>query len=147
MPDSAYAVPRLFEDESRLPRPAGAILGLMSAKTRNRGQAWDRLLLAIFCVGLLALSPVNVGGMGASAVDEQGRDVYLTLGLDQALVLADWLARTSRSEQPAPFEDQAEQRALWDLEAALESQLPEVFAQDYKERLRYARSATRDSED
>lgn len=85
--------------------------------------------------------------MGASAVDEQARDVHLTLGLDQALVLADWLARTSRSDQPAAFEDQAEQRALWDLEAALESQLPEVFALDYKERLRYARLVTRDGED
>lgn len=80
-------------------------------------------------------------------MDEQARDVQLTLGLDQALVLADWLARTSRSERPAEFEDQAEQRALWDLEAALESQLPEVFAPNFKERLRYARLVTRDSED
>lgn len=80
-------------------------------------------------------------------MDDQARDVHVTLGRHQALVLADWLARTNRTEQPAGFEDQAEQRALWDLEAALESQLPEVFAPDYKERLRVARSATRDSED
>jgi hypothetical protein len=44
-------------------------------------------------------------------------DILITLSQDQALVLFDWLARTGTRDQPAEFEDQAEQRVLWDLEA------------------------------
>lgn len=45
------------------------------------------------------------------------------------------------------FEDQAEQRVLWDLEAALEKHLTEPLKSDYRERLEAARSRVRDSEE
>lgn len=79
-------------------------------------------------------------------VDEQPV-VHLSIPRDQALVLLDWLARTSSAEHPVPFGDQAEQRALWDLEVSLESLLPDVLAADYREQVRAARSRVRDSDE
>ena len=71
----------------------------------------------------------------------------LSLSRDQALVLFAWLARTGAGEQPAAFEDQAEQRVLWDLEAALEKHLAEPFKSNFSERLEAARGRVRDVEE
>lgn len=71
-------------------------------------------------------------------------EIPISLSHDQALVLFEWLARTGAGEQPAVFEDQAEQRVLWDLEAALEKRLVEPFKSDYRELLEAARSRVRD---
>jgi hypothetical protein len=46
--------------------------------------------------------------------------VAVTLCGDEALVLFEWLARTSDSDAPAPFVDHAERRVLWRVEAVLE---------------------------
>ena len=73
-------------------------------------------------------------------------EISLGLSRDQALVLFEWLARTVAREQPAAFEDQAEQRVLWDLEAALEKHLVEPLKSDYRELLEAARRRVRDSE-
>ncbi|GAB2647657.1 hypothetical protein GCM10009743_23890 [Kribbella swartbergensis] len=73
-------------------------------------------------------------------------EISVDLSRDQALVLFDWLARTSEAGEPVGFVDQAEQRALWDLEACLEALLPEVLAADYQVRLRLARDKVRDSD-
>lgn len=73
-------------------------------------------------------------------------EVSIGLSRDQALVLFEWLARTGAGEQPAAFEDQAEQRVLWDLEAALEAVLAEPFKSDYRDRLEAARGRVRDEE-
>lgn len=72
--------------------------------------------------------------------------VSLRLNRDLALVLFDWLARTSAAGAPVAFEDQAEQRALWDLESALESRLPEVVGADYAARVTAARDQMRDGD-
>ena len=48
----------------------------------------------------------------------------MELSHDEALVLIDWLFRFNAAENNA-FEDQAEQRVLWDLECRLESKLAE----------------------
>lgn len=74
-------------------------------------------------------------------------EVSIGLSRDQALVLFEWLARTGSGEQPAAFEDQAEQRVLWDLEAALEKHLAEPFRSDYRDLLEAARSRVRDVEE
>lgn len=66
-------------------------------------------------------------------------EISLELSHDRALVLFEWLARTGAGEQPAAFEDQAEQRVLWDLEAVLEKRLVEPFKSDYRE-LSWART-------
>ena len=74
-------------------------------------------------------------------MDEQ---IKIELTADQAIVLVDWLARTSDSKGPVPFVDQAEQRVLWDLEAMLESRLPHVVSSDFADRLDAARARVRD---
>ena len=71
-------------------------------------------------------------------------DVTLTLTRDEAIVFFDWLARFNK-EEGRRFEDQAEQRVLWNLEASLESTLVEPFKPDYDQILAAARSRVRDS--
>lgn len=73
--------------------------------------------------------------------------IDISLSRDQALVLFEWLARTGAADQPAAFEDQAEQRVLWDLESALESVLTEPLREDYRELVETARARLRDSID
>ena len=72
------------------------------------------------------------------------QSVTVTLTGDEALVLFDWLARTSEAGEPVPFVDQAEQRVLWDLECTLESVLVQPFADHYAALLDAARDAVRD---
>ena len=74
-------------------------------------------------------------------MDEQ---IKIELTADQAIVLVDWLARTSGAEGPVQFVDQAEQRVLWDLEAMLESRLPHVVSADFADRVDAARARVRD---
>lgn len=70
------------------------------------------------------------------------RDVVLTLTRPEALVFFDWLARTdpSRSLQ---FEDDAEQKVLWAVEAQLEKILTEPLSPEYKRLLSEARAQVR----
>lgn len=72
--------------------------------------------------------------------------ISLRLSRDEAIVLFDWLTRTSEAGEPAVFVDQAEQRVLWDIEAALEARLTEPLAADYRARLDTARGKIRDTE-
>jgi hypothetical protein len=70
--------------------------------------------------------------------------VTLELSADEALVLFDWLSRTSAANQPAPFADPAEQRVLWDLGCMLERVVSETFDPDYSSLVDAARAALRD---
>lgn len=67
----------------------------------------------------------------------------LSLSRDHALVLFDWLSRFNESRRAA-FEDQAEERVLWDLQATLESILPEPLSSHYDQLLAAARERVRD---
>lgn len=71
------------------------------------------------------------------------KPVMLALSAEEALVLFEWVARFN-ARPSTDFEDQAEQRILWNLEAMLESSLVEPFAEDYRARLLAARSKVRD---
>lgn len=73
--------------------------------------------------------------------------VTLSLTNDEALVLSDWLARSAAEGRPAPFEDQAEQRVLWNLDCLLEATLTEPVAPDYDRLLAEARSRVRDEDE
>lgn len=79
-----------------------------------------------------------------AGADEDG--VVVALTGDEALVLFDWLRRTSDAGGPAPFVDQAEQRALWQLEAGIERSLVSSFRPDYEAILGRARDAIRDDD-
>jgi hypothetical protein len=71
--------------------------------------------------------------------------VEIALSNDEALVLFEWLARFNAEERE--FEDQAEQRVLWDLEAVLETRVPELFSPNYAVRVAEARARVRDADD
>ena len=77
--------------------------------------------------------------------DLAGEDVTLSLTQDEALVLFEWLANFNKRQHK--FDDQAEQRVLWDLEAMLESELVEPFSPDYRDLVAAARERVRDSTD
>lgn len=74
------------------------------------------------------------------------RKVNLELSREQALVLFEWLSNFNATED-RQFDDQAEERVLWDIEAMLESSLVEPFDARYKELLAEARAAVRDPEE
>jgi hypothetical protein len=69
--------------------------------------------------------------------------VTLTLSHDEAIVLFEWLHRFN-SQDGYRFEDQAEQRVLWNLAASLESTLVEPMRPEYDEILAAARTRVRD---
>jgi hypothetical protein len=73
------------------------------------------------------------------------RNVILELSRDEALVLFEWLSRFHEDESRT-FEDQAEQRVLWNLEAMLEKTLVEPFDPNDAELLAAARANVRDPE-
>lgn len=70
--------------------------------------------------------------------------VGIELSRDEALVLYEWVRRFNMRED-VDFEDQAEERVLWDIEASLESALDEPFGDGYTDLLAVARDRVRDS--
>ena len=78
------------------------------------------------------------------------KPVTLNLTGDEALVFHDWLSRfNDRPDEGLheSFEDQAEQRVLWDLECLLEKALVAPFDPDYQATLMRARERIRDATD
>lgn len=69
--------------------------------------------------------------------------IRIELSEDEALVLFEWIARFNRRDD-VEFEDQAEQRVLWDVEGSLEEALAEPFSGDYDLLLAGARARVRD---
>ena len=72
--------------------------------------------------------------------------ICLKLTNEEALVLFDWISRFNEDDKNV-FQDQAEQRVLWDIEAMLENQLVEPLDENYNELLKSARDKVRDQED
>ena len=70
--------------------------------------------------------------------------VLLELSRDEAIVLFGWVSRLNNAKG-VDFEDQAEQRVLWDIEAMLETKLAEVFDPKYDDLLARARARVRDA--
>jgi hypothetical protein len=73
-------------------------------------------------------------------------NVDISLSKSEALVLFEFLVRINQKADEGMFEDQAEQRVLWDLEASLEKQLSEPFRPDYSELINKARQEVRDND-
>ncbi len=75
--------------------------------------------------------------------------VIVSFPYDEVLVLSAMLDRWNRNgtdRRPELYEDQAEQRVLWDLCAVLEPMIDEALAPTYREVLERARGAIRDPE-
>ena len=73
-----------------------------------------------------------------------GEPLRLELTADEALVLFEFLSRYGKSDTLSVV-DQAEQRALWNLQCLFEKQLVEPFHPDYTVLLAAARDRLRDS--
>lgn len=74
---------------------------------------------------------------------EDQSDVQFAITSDEAIVLFEFLQRFSNTEQLV-IEDQAEERALWNLCCVFEKCLAMPFDKDYSELLREARERLRD---
>lgn len=73
-------------------------------------------------------------------------EYVIRLTSDEALVLSDWLSRFIQAG-PTHIEDQAELRALWNLDCLLERELSEPFLPNYGDLVQRARDRLRDPED
>lgn len=62
----------------------------------------------------------------------------IKLSADEALVFFDWLARFEEPEATA-YENTAERRVLWNIQAQLEKVLVEPFGEDYEKLVQAAR--------
>ena len=69
--------------------------------------------------------------------------INIILEKDEAIVLFDFLARFNQNDNKEVFEDQAEQKILWDIEYILEKQLTEPLLPNYKEIISEARNKIR----
>jgi hypothetical protein len=65
--------------------------------------------------------------------------INIELTKDEALVLFDFLGRFNKSNHEDIFQDQAEQKTLWNLEALLEKTLSEPFMTNYKDIIKQSR--------
>lgn len=83
------------------------------------------------------------GEMVLVAINKMDK-VSIELTNEEALVFYDWLCRFNKSNNPGLFEDQSEERVLWDLEASLEKITSATFEKDYSVILEKAREKVRD---
>lgn len=79
------------------------------------------------------------------AIQDSNR-ILLQLSNEEGLVLLNWLFRFNENDNTIFFEDQAEERVLWDIEAVLEKNMLEIFGSNYTELLSKARAKIRDKE-
>lgn len=79
-------------------------------------------------------------------VNNENRNIGMTFSEEEALVLLEWLRNFNEKESPSLFQDQAEQRVLWDMEAELEKVVSVTFDDNYQEILSKARQKIRDEE-
>ncbi|MES2930367.1 MAG: hypothetical protein V4665_01100 [Patescibacteria group bacterium] len=79
-------------------------------------------------------------------VIKDNKNIFLKLSSNEALVLLEWLTKFNQKEHPLLFEDQAEERILFDIESSLEKIVSETFEGNYFENLSRARQEIRDKE-
>ena len=75
---------------------------------------------------------------------KENKEVSLNFSSDEALVLLEWLSSLNEKEDFSLFQDQAEQRVLFDLEAQLEKIISVTFEENYADVLSKARQRVRD---
>ena len=64
----------------------------------------------------------------------------ITLTKSESIVLFEFITRINKENRKDLFEDQAEEKILWNLESILESKLIEPFQDNYSELLINARN-------
>lgn len=77
----------------------------------------------------------------------ENNKVLLNLSNDEPIVLLDWLTRFNKEEHSLLFQDQSEQRVLFDLEAIIEKVVAETFQDNYMDILMKAREKIKDQDE
>lgn len=78
--------------------------------------------------------------------NNENKNITIIFSEEEALVLLDWLHNFNEEEHPTLFQDQAEQRILWDIEVVLEKVFSVTFDSNYQDILSKARRKIRDEE-
>ncbi|HNI44707.1 MAG TPA: hypothetical protein PKH93_02870 [Chitinophagales bacterium] len=73
-------------------------------------------------------------------------NIAIIFNEEEALVLLEWLHNFNQEEHSTLFQDQAEKRILFDIEAELEKVVSATFDNNYQEILLKARQKIRDVE-
>lgn len=73
--------------------------------------------------------------------------INIELTKDEAIVFFEFVSRFNKNDILEKFEDQSEQRVLWDIECALGRKLSEPFRADYQDRVKKAREKVRDEKE
>jgi hypothetical protein len=76
--------------------------------------------------------------------NNEKKNISIKLSEDEAVVLFEWLHNFNEEERHTLFQDQSEERILFDLEAELEKVVSGIFAGNYKDILLKARERIRD---
>ena len=74
-------------------------------------------------------------------------NINIELTKEEAIVLFEFLARISEKEDSIVFDDQSEQRVLWNIESILEKKLNDPFLLNYSEIVERARENVRNEEE
>lgn len=75
---------------------------------------------------------------------DQDQNLQITLTKSEALVFFEFLSRFNSIDRKELFEDQAEEKILWNIEGTLQKELSEPFRTDYLEIISKARNEIRD---
>lgn len=70
--------------------------------------------------------------------------ILIEITKEEAIVFLNWLTVFNEKNNQEIFQDQAEERILWDFEAVLEKVIDETFDENYIEILSNARKKVRD---
>ncbi|WP_196890306.1 hypothetical protein [Aureivirga sp. CE67] len=70
-------------------------------------------------------------------------NLNIQLTKEEAIVFFEFLSRFNEKDNSNIFEDQSEQKVLWDIECILEKKLNEPFQSDYEEIVKKARVIVR----
>jgi hypothetical protein len=73
-------------------------------------------------------------------------NISIKFSEDEAIVFLEWLHKFNEEERQTMFQDQSEERILFDLEAELEKVVSGAFSGDYKNFISKARERIRDKE-
>lgn len=78
-------------------------------------------------------------------IKEKNKKILMEFSKEESIVFFSWLNYFNENSENM-FQDQSEQRILWDLESSLEKIILDVFSDDYNDKLKKYRELIRDKE-
>lgn len=78
-------------------------------------------------------------------IKEKNKKILMEFSKEESIVFFSWLNYFNENSENT-FQDQSEQRILWDLESSLEKIILDVFSDDYNDKLKKYRELIRDKE-